>query len=74
VKIYFDKQLLNKMLRSREIQKQQIGEALQQVQPSETLEDSEYITTEPGRNKPYIKIPAFLPSDPKICFDILIEI
>jgi len=72
MKISLDKKLLNKMPRSREIQKQQIGEpALQQLQPSKTLKDSEYITTEPGSNKPYIKISEFLPSDPEIWFNIL---
>jgi len=70
VKISLEKQLLNKMPRSREIQKQQIGEPALQLQPSETLEDSEYITTE-GRNIPYIKISEFLPSDPEIWFNIL---
>jgi len=72
VKISLDEKLLNKMPRSREIQKQQIEEpALQQLESSETLQDSEYITTEPGRNKPCIKIPEFLPSDPEIWFNIL---
>jgi len=71
VNIYLERRLLNKIPRSREIQKQ-IGEhALQRLQPSETLEDSEYITTEPERNKPYIKISEFLPSDPEIWFNIL---
>jgi len=38
MKISLDKKLLNKIPRSREMQKQQIGEpALQQLQPSETL-------------------------------------
>jgi len=70
VKISLDKKLLNKInSRSREIQKQQIEESA--LQPSETLEDSEYITTEPGRNKSCIKIPEFLPSDPEIWFNIL---
>jgi len=72
VKISLDKKLLNKMPRSREVQKQQIGEpALQQLKPSETLEDSEYIIIEPGRSKRYIKIPEFLPSDSEIWFNIL---
>jgi len=72
VNIYLERRLLNKMPHSREIQKQQIGKLALQLQPSEILEDSEYITTtELGRNKLYIKIPEFLPSDPEIWFNIL---
>jgi len=57
VKISLDNKLLNKMPRSREIQKQQIRErALQQLQPSKTIKDSENITSESGSNKPCIKI------------------
>jgi len=60
------------MPRSRDIQKQQIGQpALQPSIRAETLGDLECIATGSGLNRPGIKMPEFLPSDSEIWFSIL---
>jgi len=58
------------MPRLREVQRQQMGEsAMQSIAQPDTLEQSEYLASEPEINHTGIKMPEFVTTDSELWYD-----